>query len=188
MEIGALIDAVKGIKDIGSLFKGNGGKSSKGGGKSRGDGKTCFQCGKTGHLGKDCWFKPKGKGKDNSLKGKSKGQWSRSPSQSSRLQGKCNLCGKEGHKAADCWSKEKGKGKGGSKGDSKGVGALVVEPEREAEAGGLDLCHLSSDLSNGWLRLNYDTGAAVTALPKVYKTEAGESTNDTHSRPHQVRD
>lgn len=178
MDVGALIDAVRGIKDIGALIKSSKGNKGKAGGKGTGDGKrACYLCGKTNHLAKDCWSKSskgKGKGKDSSFKGKGKTSSSRSSSQASRFQGRCNNCGKEGHKAKDCWSKGSGKGKD-AKGNSRGVNALNQEPEKEAEAGGLDLCHLSSDLCDGWLRLNYDTGAAITALPKVYKSESVDS-------------
>ncbi|CAK9026272.1 unnamed protein product [Durusdinium trenchii] len=97
MDVGALIDAVRGIKDIGALIKSSKGNKGKAGGKGTGDGKRAC------------------------------------------------------------------------------VNALNQEPEKEAEAGGLDLCHLSSDLCDGWLRLNYDTGAAITALPKVYKSESVDS-------------
>ena len=183
MGVGALVDAVKGIKDIGALIKDSKGGKSKAGGKGKNDtSKACYLCGKTNHLAKDCWSKSKSKGKgaDNQSKGKGKGSSSRSTSRSSWFQGRCNdSLGKEGHKGKDCWSKAGGKGKGGGKGsDSRRVSSLNHEPEKEAEAGGLDLCHLSSDLCDGWLRLNYDTGAAVTALPKLCKAESIESSGD----------
>jgi len=71
-----------------AMFKG------QGKGKGKGDCATCWTCGLTGHIARNC---TKGVGK----RGKAK-----------VFNGAHHNCGKWGHRAAECWGKGKGKGKG----------------------------------------------------------------------------
>lgn len=169
MDVGSLIQAVRDMKNLNAFMDSSKGKGSiKGKGKGKGAGqpgaKVCHNCGKPGHFAKDCWSKPKDGGK------------SRSKS-APRFAGKCHVCGKEGHRAKDCRRRDaKGSGKGGKGGSKKGVSSLEnAEPEKEADAGGLDLCHISDE---SWLRINFDTGAAVTALPMSFKSEKHRGDDD----------
>ena len=138
MDVDSLVKAVGGT--LASLVS----KGAKGGGsnKIKFDG-NCLQCGKYGHMKKDCWQKqqqPNGKGKPGSA----------SAGSAKRFEGKCDNCGKVGHKKKDCWVKggnaSGGKAKGKDKGKSKGKSAnsLVQEPEPPTvgETNALELCGL----------------------------------------------
>ena len=201
MDLAALMTAVSKGKGKFSGSKGKGGK----------DGKGCFNCGIPGHTKAEC-RKPGGGahkgGKGDSNKGKTKlnlsGAYSGKGNPSSSSSIVCWKCGKTGHKADQCWSggkggkpdKGKGKGKGKSLGSFDEGNETPVEPEAE-EAGFhcLDLCPLSAegDLASttSWIKCNFDTGAAETALPakefdlaklkesgKFWKTASGEKTPD----------
>eukprot|EP00969_Alexandrium_andersonii_P159021 7025786-Alexandrium_andersonii.AAC.1 len=72
------------------------------GGKSKGKGKKCDVCGKSGHVKKDCWYAKGQKGKGDKGGGKKGAQ---------KFQGKCNWCKKVGHKEAECRQKAAGKPK-----------------------------------------------------------------------------
>eukprot|EP00971_Amphidinium_carterae_P032174 633383-Amphidinium_carterae.1 len=99
-----------------------------------------------------------------------------------KFAGECWICGKTGHRSSDCWYKEK-KGKDGGKGGKKGKGngkgkaaGSLEEPTEEpkpADAGHLELSAvttpsssspspLNTHLQEGWLRVNFDTGAAAS--------------------------
>jgi len=85
------------------------------------------------------------------------------------FQGYCNNCSKWGHKAADCWKKKaRYEGETLEHLAQHGPGAYRsaggAKPEEES-LGALDLSSAEVD-SSEWLKLNYDTGAAVTAFPK----------------------
>lgn len=84
--------------------------------------------------------KPNEKVKTTSRKAKAKVHHREAPHK-----GRCNDCGKEGHKAKDCWSEAGGNRKLAER-DSREATSLNHEPEKDAEAGGLDLCHLNSGL------------------------------------------
>eukprot|EP00971_Amphidinium_carterae_P272288 5403822-Amphidinium_carterae.1 len=96
-----------------------------------------------------------------------------------KFAGECWVCGKAGHKSSDCWYKDK-KGKDGGKGakkDKKGkgkgkaTGSLeeAAEETKPADAGHLELSAVTSSsspltthLQDGWLKVNFDTGAAAS--------------------------
>lgn len=191
MDVSALIQAVSLGKDLNSFIaKGKGKGGGKGGGKHGkiGGGRdtqkftgSCNNCGKTGHKEADCWQKKgKGSGKDGGKNGKYGGGKG-----TPKFNGTCNHCGKTGHKEADCWQKKGGsKGGKGKKGD-KNANSLEAGGEPEAEVSTLDLCHLTGTWEEfslcsvetkkkTWLKLNYDTGAGLTAFPKTYKEIAAE--------------
>jgi hypothetical protein len=178
--------------DVDSLQKG--GKGSKSGKGGKGDRKG-------GKGGKDG-----GKGNKNGGKAGGKGYGKGNSSQTQRFEGECSNCGKWGHKAKDCWSKSsggqgagkgkdaKGKGKGKSK-DANAVDAVGAS-QPEPEAGSLDLCSIldtlnasatdslgevnsleANSLDDEWLKLNYDTGAAMTAFP--LEVAEGKNLKDT---------
>ena len=178
--------------DVDSLQKG--GKGSKSGKGGKGDRKG-------GKGGKDG-----GNGNKNGGKAGGKGYGKGNSSQTQRFEGECSNCGKWGHKAKDCWSKSsggqgagkgkdaKGKGKGKSK-DANAVDAVGAS-QPEPEAGSLDLCSIldtlnasatdslgevnsleANSLDDEWLKLNYDTGAAMTAFP--LEVAEGKNLKDT---------
>ena len=178
------------VDSLMSLINGKGGGKSQGGaGSGKGNASLkCHNCGKPGHKSADCWSaKRGGDGKPTSGKGQGVG----SPAPGKRFEGACNHCGKKGHKVADCWlknggkpgGKDKGKGKGRNGKNGRGVRALddedqeeKAEPEGE-DGGSLDVGGVCCDLgsldqavvkkytADGYLKLNYDTGAATTAFP-----------------------
>ena len=194
-----------------NLKKGIHGKSSDAmdvdafgkGGKSKSKGKGSFH-----HS-----FTPKSaKGEG---KGKGSGTGKSNATHAKKFEGICDNCGKYGHKKAECWSKQQsntsnskgpkgnerkgGDRKGNSKGKSKGARSFENAGEPDAEVGDFDLSPLnpttlvSNDVSSKeeeWIKLNLDTGAAVTAFPESmapaglkgngqnYKTATGELTPD----------
>ena len=106
----------------------------KGGRKGKGKGGkgNCYNCGKPGHMARDCRSKGgKGKGK----KGYTKGNWT-STYQPKGGGGKgeetrdCYNCGEKGHLSKDCPKKGKGKGMNGVE-----ITTLVVVKELVQEHG-----------------------------------------------------
>jgi len=174
MEVDALIAAAA------SLMKGGRKGKGKGNGKQSPD-VQCTHCGKKGHKATDCWSRsPGGSG------GKALG---RDASQPKKFEGKCHVCGKIGHKAVDCRHKGKGKtkGDGKSKGKPGGKGLRALDDaggeEPEREGAGLDLASIDAETLrkytvDGFLKLNYDTGAAVSAFPEEF-SEGGAPTGTT---------
>ena len=145
----------------------------------------CYNCGKKGHRAADCWQEAAEEG----AKGGGK-----------KFKGECHNCDKKCHRAADCWQKQaaeagakskggkggKGKGQGGK---GKGINSWEQEewPEWAPALCGLEVVEKAfldlSLLESGWTACNFDTGAAVTALPKgaeakpdgsSYRTASGE--------------
>ena len=198
----------------------------KGKGKGGKEGRTCNNCGMTGHLRADCRkpgggayiCKKDGYTPSGGKGGKGKGAGGKS----------CFTCGKTGHLSKDCWQ-GKGKGGGGSKGGGKAKGgkggkgkgkskgksagsfevdgndyndAWQWDQQEQAAGEPEELCSLEKvvngnlpsqvkdlsamDAGEGWIRCNFDTGAAETAIPKTlsngplvasnvtYKTASGE--------------
>ena len=135
-------------------------------GKGNGKGKDgnqlgpCNICSKMGHTAKLCWFKGKGKGKDDEKNGKGKGK---------PFSGECHYCGKSGHRVADCLKKEsdnKKKGVGAvDEGDEQDVGAIEIEYfDKRVMAIGLDVAFLSSDVEDQIL-MAIDSGSEVHTGP-----------------------
>ena len=141
MDVDSLVKAVGGT--IASLV--GKGKSAGSPNKMKFEG-TCLQCGKYGHMKKDCWQNQQGKGKGTGTGGKGK-----------KFEGKCDNCGKVGHKKKDCWVKGgqpsggKFKGKDKGKGKSKSANSLVQEPEPPTvgETNALELCALHDGEAEG---------------------------------------
>jgi len=186
--------------DVDSLWKGGGGgrgKGGAGGGKAdhrqRDAGKTCYICGKVGHVATDCWKRQDG-GKGG--KGAGKGDGGKAAG-GGKTGIKCYNCGGEGHIAANCKKPKKPAapgGGGGGKGDGKTGGrggggrgkggkgkatnALDEEAggEPEAELQAFDICGVGfaepeardawKKCDGDWLRLTLDTGAAASVFPK----------------------
>ena len=179
--------------DIGYFAK------AKGKGKGADRDKTCDNCGKKGHVKKDCWAPgggaskagkagQAGKGKDRDIT--------------------CSNCHKKGHMRKDCWAPGggasqkaqggkdgkggKGKGKGGkSAKGGKGINEIAEaqeetqEPERELGSFGLfslDLLgveHSSHQDGLQEMEVTFDTGAAVSAIPPscVFHNKVKEPTS-----------
>ena len=149
---------------------------------------------------------------------KGKGKGGKATPVTARFEGTCDNCGKWGHKKAECWSKQqnsnpnasnhsgtKGNGKKGGdgrkgkhSGNGKGARSFETTGEPDAEVGELDMGHFGDNAlgsntgssSEEWVKLNLDTGAAVTAFPESmappglqgngqnYKTATGQLTPD----------
>ena len=119
-----------------------GGKEGKGGGKGS---PKCWNCGRSGHVSKDCWdAQPEGKGgKEKQGKGgKSQakaekaaaggGGGASTPRSANKSGTRCWKCGEKGHVAVDCKKpKQEGKGKGKQK---KGKQRSLTEEEGQSEA------------------------------------------------------
>ena len=199
MEIDALTQAVA------SLMKGKGKGKSPGKGKASGKGKSpggandggCFVCGKKGHRAIDCWQAGKG-GQGSGAKGGKSGKGGKQSSvpRNYKFEGYCDGCGKYGHKKSECWhtgagGKAKGKAKAKGKG-GKSVRGLDAEEEgepeaevAEAETGSLEIMSLDTKkisdhlYPGGYVKLNYDTGAAVTGFPRAFAQQGAKSTGLT---------
>jgi len=63
----------------------------------------CYNCGKMGHMGKDCRSKDIKKGNNN----RNGSYNNRNGGPKKRFMGTCNGCGKVGHKVADCFTTKK---------------------------------------------------------------------------------
>ena len=169
--------------EVDALSKGKrkGKKGSSGSGKGKGQNSTsnavCWTCGKSGHYEKDCrqkwtqnkeWSRKKGKGK-----GKSKGK------------GKLNSVekwqeGAQSDEHADgwTWSDEQAEEWWKATDDQNGSSSVQwmsandqTAWEPEGLVGGIAMNSIETkyieqdQLGQKWLRLNYDSGAALTALP-----------------------
>ena len=85
---------------------------------SRKDSVTCWECGKTGHYGRDCWNRGKGQGKGNGKM--QEGPKSEGKGSPHLFNGKGK--GKQYASKGDAGGKSKGKGKGFDKGNFGGKG------------------------------------------------------------------
>ena len=128
-----------------------------------------------------------------------KGKPQQTSQTSPKFDGDCRNCGKYGHMAKDCWAKKadpkggkkggKGGGKKGAKGGKVGKNANSLdEPEAEASAwdmGSLDQADSTAGpepacmsplearpAPDDWLRLNLDSGCALTTFPRTYSDHA----------------
>ena len=155
-------------KGNGKGGKGGGGKPPKkhhdgGGDKPRDKAVECYNCGKKGHIKRDCWSK-------------GGGQASASPHGAGRGGGR-------GGGKADPKGRGGGKPKGGGRGKGHGLKSLEEgqEPEKEDQSNldALDLCAFDAKKCGSWMsppimfegksfrcvKCNLDTGAAITAIP-----------------------
>ena len=132
------------------------GKSLGKGGKSMGKG-NCYNCGKPGHIARNC---PKGKGKGKGF------------------QGNCYNCGGKGHTAKNCPT-PKGKGKGGRINEVDGEEGSPApsnsdenNPQQEGggegrqigELGGIELCAVDCD---GWQIAKGKGNPRITTPPPI---------------------
>ena len=163
--------------DVGYLGGKGGGKGGggKGGGKSD---RVCYNFGKKGHMAKECYSAPSGKGKsgDKGKGGKGEAKGAKGSAKGDQFDGYCSHCLRWGHRQAQCRGKAAGKtavadsagltgmaairaktGKASGKG--KGLGALEQWPEEywdetqpsgepEQELGGMDLCALQRQFAD----------------------------------------
>ena len=114
---------------------------------------------------------------------------SASPKKQVRFEGKCDNCGKVGHKKAQCWQPSGGKGKGGDKQKGKQKGSANSldnpEPEPPADAGGLDLCTItSSPTPSRTSRVSTSRMSRVTDIP--FFEEEGEESRAASDREASV--
>ena len=147
---------------------------------------VCWECGKNGHKAADCWSKRAqgqgaGKGKSHD-KGKGKGDGSKAKggpgwkAPTGKGKGKKGISGFEvpqasedadwsGNCGQDAWWPEQSQGD--APGTSSNAGTQVLS---------LDLCSFAegpaAPSSKKWLKLNYDTGAAITVFPQRWAPEA----------------
>ena len=159
--------------DVGALDKGKG-KGSRGG-KGKGSSTdivkkvTCHQCGRQGHMKKDCWYivgkGTKGKSKD------SKPQNTKQRGNRDEKAVKCFKCGKTGHYARDCQSQLAAVEAPSASGSGvEGLFLTSLDIPREVHDC-LDMVERSAvrplgGRSGRRLTVGVDSGAARTVLPK----------------------
>ena len=174
--------------DVGQFGKGAYGKSQRPAGKTN---LQCHRCGKMGHVQKDCWSKdPKAAGGGKAS--------------ATNKDIVCHQCGKKGHIKKDCWhnkDKDKGKDKGGKgggrgkdgkgkygKGGKKGRSTNSLEEEEVQDEQSLDLSMMTSEESekslapferrdDNWLKMNLDSGSAITGFPRSFKPPGHQGGN-----------
>ena len=162
--------------DVGALDSGKG-KGSRGGkGKGKGSSAdpakkiTCHQCGRQGHMKKDCWYAAGGKGGKGGKDSKSPDARHQKGSRDVKSV-KCFKCGKTGHYARDCRSQLAAVD--APPADDPEIASLFVtalDIPREIQ-GCLDMVEKSAvrplgGRSGRRLTVGVDSGAARTVLPK----------------------
>ena len=128
----------------------------------------CNKCGKYGHKAADCWGTPA----EPQAKTPDKGDWKVGQGKG-KGKGKGKDKGGKGKKG-DWW-------KGRPAGSLDEGGGEIGEPEQEHGAldmGSLDQGRIPPEhRPGGWVKMNLDSGAAVTAFPEAWVDESTEDPN-----------
>ena len=201
------------VDPFGKAGKGNG--KGKDGGKNRQD-LVCHRCGKKGHVQKDCWSKETKAGGGKATKAHGGDRGGKSDIVCHQCGKKGHIKKDCWHNKGGPGGKGGGKaGRGGKHGKGKHASSLDEEQAEGNDEGCLDLsafecreCGVDVSMmhaddvdvleltpfqkrDDNWVRLNLDSGAAITAFPRrfapaghsggngqTYKAATGELTQD----------